>query len=407
MASASIRMNVNAAPVEPANNQKLLGVREDGELVQVEVDLGVGGVPQGIQGQIVGYDAQGNPVPVVAPTVSDPYDDTALVQALSQQGQRLTAAEEMLANVPEPVDLDPLTDRVTAVEQGLPGLANRVAAVEDVLSPIPGRLAAVEEGLAQVPPPYDDTALVQVVGAQEQRLTAVEQGLENIPDPVDLTPLTSRVAAVEAALSDLPEPADLGPLTSRVVAVETALSDLPDPPDLTPLTNRVAAVEAGLAQVAEPYDDAPIQAEIAQLKSRVDAIDGGFINRPPTSSPIPPQALTIGTAFSANFSGYFSDPDNQVLSALDVSGALPPGIVQDGFAFSGTPTTAGNFTVTLAVEDLYGAQASRTIAWTVQAVNAPKMTVTPAAGGIAVQNLGTFPDHTITAAIGGLSLEFA
>lgn len=346
MASPPIKMNVNAAPVEPAANQTLLGIREDGELVQVEVDLNVVGVPAGAQGQLVGYGADGKPVAVAAPTTGDPYDDAELVQALAAQGQRVTAVEQFLGSLPGPVDLTPVT---------------------------------------------------QAIAAQGQRLSEVEQTVSGLPEPVDVAPIVARIVTVEEGL-----PA----LTARVAATEEALANLPEGVDLAPLTARVAAVEEGLEAVAQPYDDAPIKTELAQLKARVDQIDGAPVNRPPTSSPIPTQILTVGTPFSFSAAGYYSDPDNHALNALEVSGTLPPGIVQDGFSFTGTPTTAGNYTVTLIVEDLYGAQTSRSISWQVAAVAGSQMKVAAAPGGYTLQNPGTFRETTITPAVGGYTLEF-
>ncbi|WP_103173787.1 Ig domain-containing protein [Paracoccus sp. SY] len=353
MALSPIKMNVNAAPVEPADNQRLLGITADGELVQVEVDLKVSGVPSGTQGQLVGYDAQGNPVAVPAPTVSDPYDDSELVQVISAQGQRLEAAEQALGNLPAPVDIAPIAARLDTVEQGLPGLANRVGALEDAFA--------------------------------------------GLPEPVDLAPLTNRVAAVEEGLAAVAQPYDDTELRSGVSALETAYADA---------AARLAAAEALLADLPEGVDLGPIQTEIAQLKARLDAIDG-FVNRPPTSSPIPPQALTIGVPFAADFSGYFDDPDGHTLNAAEVSGALPPGITQDGFRFEGTPTQTGTFTVTLVASDLYGAQASRTIAWTVAAVPVTGASFIPTPGGFTVQNPGAFSETIFTPTQGGFTVETA
>lgn len=265
------------------------------------------------------------------------------------------------------------------------------------LADVRARLLTVEEQLADLPEGYDDSAI-------KADLLAVQQALAGAASAETLAAAIQQIADLEIAVSEVETP-DLGPLTDRVGAVESAIAGI-DLPDLGPLTERVATVEEALANVAQPYDDAPIKAEVAQLKARLDNIDGAPVNRPPTSSPIPTQMLTVGTPFSFSAAGYYSDPDNHPLSALDVTGTLPPGIVQSGFDFTGTPTATGNYTVTLIVEDLYGEQTSRSIAWTVQQVaSGPGMSLLEGPGGYTLQNPGTIPQTNPVPAVGGYTLE--
>jgi uncharacterized repeat protein (TIGR03803 family) len=78
------------------------------------------------------------------------------------------------------------------------------------------------------------------------------------------------------------------------------------------------------------------------------------INQPPVvANPIPDQNGTYGSAFNFTFAAdSFSDPDaGQVLSYT--ADGLPPGITFDGStrAFSGTPTNAGLYIVTITATD--------------------------------------------------------
>ncbi|MGN7869538.1 putative Ig domain-containing protein [Paracoccus sp. 22332] len=264
-------------------------------------------------------------------------------------------------------------------------------------------------------PPYGwaaehDPILNRISDAVTQ---AILELAANLPTDTNLADVRAQLLAVQQSLGNAASADALELATQHLADLEEVVStlsvagydDTQIKADLAEAAERLTAAEQTLADLPVLVDLTAIQAAITQLQSRIDNLDPGFVNRPPTSTAIPTQNLTVGTAFSFNASGYFSDPDNHALSALDVTGTLPPGIAQDGFDFIGNPTQVGNFTVTLMVEDIYGAQTSRSISFVVAAANGPQMLVTPAPGGIAVQNLGKFPDHSISAAIGGLTLE--
>ena len=254
-----------------------------------------------------------------------------------------------------------------------------------------------------------DTNLADV----RARLLAVETALSDLPEGYDDAPIRQELAAVQQALGDAASADALASALQQLATLETTVGNIAVVPyDDAPLVaainaqgQRLAAAEALLADLPEGVDLTPIQTEIAQLKARLDNIDGAPVNRPPTSSPIPTQMLTVGTPFSFSAAGYYSDPDNHPLSALDVTGTLPPGIVQSGFDFTGTPTATGNYTVTLIVEDLYGEQTSRSIAWTVQAVSVPGISVESEPAGYTLQNPGTIPQTNPVPAVGGYTLE--
>lgn len=281
---------------------------------------------------------------------------------------RLLSVESVLSELPEGYDDAPIRQELAAVAQALGN-----AASADALASAVQQLEALQTAVGNISVEgYDDTALVAAVEAQGQRLATAEETLAQVGPPYDDSGLRGEVNALTQAYADA---------AGRLAAAEAVLENLPEGVDLT-----------------------PIQTEIAQLKARLDAIDG-FVNRPPTSSPIPPQALTVGVEFAADFSGYFDDPDGHVLNAAEVSGTLPPGITQDGFLFSGTPTQAGTFTTVLAAADLYAEQASRSIAWTVSAVGAPR-SVKAEAGGYTLQSPGKLTQVNPVPAVGGYTLEF-
>jgi large repetitive protein len=122
-------------------------------------------------------------------------------------------------------------------------------------------------------------------------------------------------------------------------------------------------------------------------------------NRPPVVSTPSAQSSTQGQAAALTVAA--SDPDGDTL-AYGATG-LPPGLVIGGSSgvISGTPTTAGNYSVTVSVQDGRGGSASASFAWAVLAppptVISP-VTAPPAATGSSV---------TYNASATGSGLQYA
>lgn len=73
------------------------------------------------------------------------------------------------------------------------------------------------------------------------------------------------------------------------------------------------------------------------------------VNSAPTLEPIPTQRGTVNTGFSLNLADYASDPEGQTLS-YSMSGA-PSFLSLSGSTISGTPTTDGEWTINVSVND--------------------------------------------------------
>jgi hypothetical protein len=101
-------------------------------------------------------------------------------------------------------------------------------------------------------------------------------------------------------------------------------------------------------------------------------------NRAPVAQPIPDQVLVVGQPYQLELSGYFADPDGQVLTFTARN--LPAGLSLSGSRISGSPTQAGTVTVTLTALDPGGLQAEGSV---VLRVDAAPVTPTPGVFSIA------------------------
>lgn len=106
----------------------------------------------------------------------------------------------------------------------------------------------------------------------------------------------------------------------------------------------------------------------------VNSVSGDFvltIDDIPQGSVLPSQTLLTGTAMTSYTlpANTFTDFDAETVTAA----GLPPGVTYSSATdtFSGTPTTAGVYPVTLTATDKYGATNTTTITFTVRANVAP------------------------------------
>jgi len=95
-----------------------------------------------------------------------------------------------------------------------------------------------------------------------------------------------------------------------------------------------------------------------------------YANSAPTAPTIPNQSGTVGTSFSYTVPG-FSDPDNDALS-YSASG-VPAGLSfnPSTMVISGTPSTAGTYTVTVTANDGRGGTVSKAFTITIAALPPP------------------------------------
>ncbi|WP_235567888.1 putative Ig domain-containing protein [Lysobacter sp. Root690] len=96
---------------------------------------------------------------------------------------------------------------------------------------------------------------------------------------------------------------------------------------------------------------------------------GSYVNQPPVASSIPNQTAGVGTGFAYQIPA-FTDPGGGQLTTYSATG-LPPGLSMSSTGvISGTPNTAGSYTVTVTGSDGYDS-ASTSFVITVNAVAPP------------------------------------
>ncbi len=104
-----------------------------------------------------------------------------------------------------------------------------------------------------------------------------------------------------------------------------------------------------------------------------------------------------GQTYSQDLSGLFTDADGDTLAwTVDSGTALPDGLSLSGTTISGTPTTAGAYTLTIHVDDGHGGTATRDITLVVTGNTAPAFN-TDAHSGYTLPDVrtGTAYSHTL------------
>lgn len=152
------------------------------------------------------------------------------------------------------------------------------------------------------------------------------------------------------------------------------------------------------------YNDEQIQNRVTAISNRLSAVEG-TAQLPPVVIPAPIKMLKTGEFYDLDFSDNFVTNSDEILTFTGY-GLLPDGMSNDGARVLGEPLREGNFSFIIRGTKLDGAFAELLLSLSVsnKAVTSP-MTMTPAPGGLIVQNLGTFRNHVIAPTVGGLSLE--
>jgi predicted flap endonuclease-1-like 5' DNA nuclease len=137
---------------------------------------------------------------------------------------------------------------------------------------VSGRLSALSTSLGSL----RNTDLDPIA----QRLTAVEQAITNFHIPAtDLRPLHASVIDLERAVLDKP-PVDLGPLHNRLAAVQASLagmqSEIRNRQALDMLERRIASLQEAVQGIPEP-DLAPVIGAVHSIDAKLDL--GAMENR--------------------------------------------------------------------------------------------------------------------------------
>jgi hypothetical protein len=117
---------------------------------------------------------------------------------------------------------------------------------------------------------------------------------------------------------------------------------------------------------------------------------------PVVAQAISAQSATAGQAFSLVIpQGTFTDPEGQPLTYAMSS--LPAGLSFSGSTLSGTPTTAGQSTITLTATDPGTLQATTSFVLTITAPNTPPTTPTTPTTGFAITGVSTERCESVSA----------
>ena len=171
-------------------------------------------------------------------------------------------------------DMEPVTQRLSAVESAISGLTMP----ETDLSPVQGKLDAVETSLSGL-----DERLSRLDG----RLSDLDSSLSAVAGTVtglnntDLSPLEGRFGKIEETLAAIKVPeVDLGPLHSGLARLDLTIAGLDRPQtDLGPVQARLAEFESRIAllgdrlEAAQKRDFDKLSSEITGVASGISGIE--------------------------------------------------------------------------------------------------------------------------------------
>jgi YD repeat-containing protein len=175
----------------------------------------------------------------------------------------------------------------------------------------------------------------------------------------------------------------VGTLTISVAKpISQALTGYADPSGGT-LTYAASGLPAGLSLTSTGVLTGSA-AELGSHLVRITVTNAGGVqswkdvtlivrNIAPTITALSNQAAVVNAAWSLNVSTAMADPDGHAITAT--ASGMPPGVTFDGNTkvFSGTPTTAGPYTITVTVQDGYGGIATGSFSLTVDNDPTPRV----------------------------------
>ena len=300
--------SVDLGPIVVPGGAASLPVGVEGQIVGYDADgnpvavtLPEGTLPAGAEGQLVGYGPGGLPVAVDAPDGSA-YDDTAIVG-------RVAAVEAAIEGIPAPYDDTALTGRVQTLENEPAPSWSEVTGKPTTFAPTAhghaiSDIAGLRAELDAVPSPYDDAAL-------SGRVDAVEADLAAIPAPYDDTTLAGRVTEVEADVVTAQSRADAAyslaqqgggtgsyddtELRGRIVTLEnepapawTEVTGKPTSFPPSPHSHAIADVsglQAELDAIPPAYDDAALSGRVTALEEAPAPSWDDVTGKPTTFTP--------------------------------------------------------------------------------------------------------------------------
>jgi hypothetical protein len=185
------------------------------------------------------------------------------------QSHKSTVVEQVSAVTARVAELRAVSpDLVARIDQDLAGLADAVHALDVRAAEISATIPALPDDIAllsNIPAPVDLSEILDRVGSLAERVVAVES--RTCPDVPDLEPVIADIRIAQRAvddlpddlarLSDIPSPVDLSAVRAQIEEISTRLDTLASRP------------------CPEIPDIAPVAAEVAELRETINDIIGG------------------------------------------------------------------------------------------------------------------------------------
>ena len=176
---------------------------------------------------------------------------------------RLDGLDQAVANFPkpQPVDLDPLSKRISEVDARIAALPKPQAPESVDFGPLNKRLSEVDARIAALPKPQAPERVdLAPLNQRTERLEGLIKAIPapQAPKPVDLSPFERRITSLEESIRaiKIPEPekqVDLTPVNQRIDAVESAVRSIriPEAPKLEPVQARLEIIDGKLTQLVK------------------------------------------------------------------------------------------------------------------------------------------------------------